>query len=162
MLFGYKAPVCYTYILLYVTVIVVIHSFFTFWDSAFHNSTNTVINNWDPIDRHTYCIDIFNVTQKAFPLLNDTEDLTCIEIHLLEGLENAATTFGLSALAVAIITWILLTCSQGDKTSPHSCSQCASQSSCFFKQFVSLSHVLFFCTIFTISHLPICIGLMTQ
>ena len=122
MLFGYKAPVCYTYILLYLTVIVVIHSFFTFWDSAFHNSTNTVINNWDPIDHHTYCIDIFNVTQKAFPLLNDTEDLTCIEIHLLEGLENAATTFGLSALAVAIITWILLTCSQGDKTSPHSCS----------------------------------------
>ena len=51
-----------------------------------------------------------------------TQDLTCIEIHLLEGLENAATTFGLSALAVAIITWILLTCSQGDKTSPHSCS----------------------------------------
>ena len=115
-LFGYKAPVCYTYILLYLTVIVVIHSFFTFWDSAFHNSTNTIINNWDPSDRHTYCIDIFNVTQKAFPLLNDTEDLTCIEVHLLEGLENAATTFGLSAIAVAIITWMLLTCSQGNKT----------------------------------------------
>uniref|UniRef100_A0A1X7TF49 Uncharacterized protein n=1 Tax=Amphimedon queenslandica TaxID=400682 RepID=A0A1X7TF49_AMPQE len=29
--------------------------------------------------------------------------------------ENAATTFGLSALAVAIITWILLTCSKGDR-----------------------------------------------
>ena len=98
-----------------------------------------------------------------------TQDLTCIEIHLLEGLENAATTFGLSALAVAIITWILLTCSQGDKTSPHSCSceekkstGCMLSASCFFKQFVSLSHALFFCTIFTISQLPICIGVMTQ
>ena len=115
VLFGYKAPVCYTYYLLFLAFIICIHSFFTFWDSAFHNSTNTIINNWDPIYRYLYCLDIFNVTQKTFPFPNDTVDLKCIEVHLLDGIENAATTFGLSALAVAIITWILLTCSKGNR-----------------------------------------------
>ena len=33
----------------------------------------------------------------------------------MDGLESAATTFGLSALAVAVMTWVLLTCSKGNR-----------------------------------------------
>lgn len=120
IVYGYKAPVSYTYNLLFVFFIICIHTFLTFWDNAFHNSYNNSIKHLDPVYRNTYCIDIFNITQsQGLPELDDTENLTCIEIHLLEGLESAATTFGLSALAVAIMTWVLLTCSKGNRVKEH-------------------------------------------
>ena len=115
VLFGYRAPVCYTYYLLFLASILCIHTFFTFWDNLFYVPFLGIAEDRKPIYRYIYCIDIFNVTEKAVPLYNDTVNLTCIELDPLNAVEDAATTFGLSALAVAIITWLLLGCSKGNR-----------------------------------------------
>ena len=96
--------------------IICLHTFLSFWDNALHNNYNNALERLSPAGRNIYCIDIFDVTKATGrPTLNDTKNLKCIEVHLLDGLESAATTFGLSALAVAVMTWVLLTCSKGSR-----------------------------------------------
>ena len=117
IVYGYKAPICYTYYLLFVFCIICLHTFLSFWDNALHNSYNYYLDEvYSPTVLNLYCIDIFNITKApGRPTLNDTKNLKCIEVYLLDGLESAATTFGLSALAVAIMTWVLLTCTKGSR-----------------------------------------------
>lgn len=123
IIYGYRAPVCYTYYLLFMGFIMCVHCFCNFWDTAFHDNINYQLRTYGPLIRHLYCIDVFNVTKKFIPTLSDTENLTCIELRLQEGLENAGTTFGFSALSVAIVTWLLLSCTKGSRAKKQ-CTPC--------------------------------------
>lgn len=125
-IYGYRAPTCYTYYLLFMTFILCLHCFLNFWNTAIQDSYTIRVLNQNPYFKQLYCIDIFNVTgvqidKNYWSVVDkDVRDLvtvnyTCIEINFTKGVEDAGVTFGFSAASVAIVTWFLLTCTKGDR-----------------------------------------------
>ena len=115
IVYGYKAPICYTYFLLFIFLVLCVHCFSTFWGGAIHNSENIELENLkktDPDSLLEKCYTLYDGTaDKNQPVFNQS----CIEVRLLDGLQAASLSFGLSALTIAILTRLLLKVTRGNQ-----------------------------------------------
>lgn len=112
IVYGYKAPICYTYFLLFIFLVLCVHCFSTFWGSAIHNSENIEFEDLKKTDPELLlekCNTFYGGKNQA------VFNRSCIEVQLFDGLEAASLSFGLSALTVAILTWLLLKVTRGNQ-----------------------------------------------
>ena len=112
IVYGYKAPICYTYFLFFMFIVLSMHCICTFWAGI--NSKNAELEQLresdpDYLRRNCHAFRDGNVVK-----LDTAINETCVEIRLIDGLEAASITFGLSALAVSFLTYILLTMTKGN------------------------------------------------
>ena len=98
IVYGYRAPICYTYFLFFMFLVLSVHCICVFWNEL-RNS-----------DSHRTCYGDDAVQIDRSPVNG-----TCIEIKLIDGFEAASVTFGLSALAVSFLTYLLLKMTKGNR-----------------------------------------------
>ena len=106
IVYGYKAPIFYTYFLFFMFFVLSLHCICTFWAGI--NSKNYELEPSDP-NKNCYAFHDGDAVK-----LDTAINKTCIEIRLIDGLEAASITFGLSAFAVSFLTYILLTMTKGN------------------------------------------------
>ena len=115
IVYGYKAPICYTYFLLFIFLVLCVHCFSTFWGGTIHNSENVELESLketDPDSLLEKCYTLYDgAADKNQPVFNQS----CIEIRLLDGLQAASLSFGLSALTISLLTWLLLKVTRGNQ-----------------------------------------------
>ena len=104
IVYGYKAPICYTYFLFFMFLVLSVHCICNFWAGI--NGKNYELEQSDP--------DCYEFRDGIAVKLDTAINETCIDIQLIDGLEAASITFGLSALAVSFLTYILLTMTKGN------------------------------------------------
>ena len=112
IVYGYKAPICYTYFLLFIFLVLCVHCFSTFWGGAIYNRENIELEKLKETDPELLlekCNTLHDGKNQA------VFNRSCIEVQLLDGLEAASISFGLSALAIAILTWLLLKVTRGNQ-----------------------------------------------
>ena len=105
IVYGYKAPICYTYFLLFIFLVLCVHFFSTFWGGAIHNSENIEFEDLKKTDPELLlekCNTFYGGKNQA------VFNRSCIEVQLLDGLEAASLSFGLSALTISLLTWATL------------------------------------------------------
>ena len=101
VIYNYRAPVCYAYLLLFTFGLFMFHDFLAFW-----NATIEVL----PLD---VCLEherLWNTTSVG------NGDQYCIELNVLNGLEALLSVLGVSIIAMALTTWLLLFITKGSKS----------------------------------------------
>ena len=107
IVYGYRAPICYTYFLFFMFLVLSVHCIGTFWIGI---SKNDVL-----AQEHLRKDDPDYINRNCYGYDNIAINGTCFEIQLIDGLEAASITFGLSALAVSFLTYILLKMTKGNR-----------------------------------------------
>ena len=110
IVYGYRAPICYTYFLFFMFLVLSVDCMCTFWIGiTSKNDELEHLRNNDPdyIHRNCYGDDAVQIDTAI--------NGTCIEIQLIDGFEAASITFGLSALAISFLTCLLLKMTQGNR-----------------------------------------------
>ena len=113
IVYGYKAPICYTYFLFFMFFVLSVHCICTFWvGTASNNAELEQLRESDPtyLRRNCYALHDGDAVK-----LDTAINETCIEIRLLDGLQAASLTFGLSAIAVSFLTYTLLRMTKGNQ-----------------------------------------------
>ena len=114
VVYGFKAPICYSYFLLFVLVVLSTHSLLSFLAAALISKTDPEQcsggKNWKDSAYVDKVYDKFDLISHNISKPNVSETEYCFEMNIISGIEAACLVFGFSAVAMAINTWILLSC----------------------------------------------------
>ena len=114
VVYGFKAPICYSYFLLFVLVVLTAHALLSFLAGALIPKTDLEQcaggKNWKENVNLDVVYDKLHLNSHNISKPNVSAIEYCFEMNLISGIEAAGLVFGFSAVAMAINTWILLSC----------------------------------------------------
>ena len=149
IVYGYKAPICYTYFLLFIFLVLCVHCVGTFWGGTIRNRENAELKRLKETDPELFlqkCLKFYNIYYDDESIAS-LSNRTCITITLVNGLEAASLSFGLSALTIAILTWLLLKVTRGNQA----IKKCSCRNVCCSLSIAIIQTILIFAPRFIIT-----------